>query len=278
MMVNPRFNLLTQFQARRESKPFIITIFSPTPRGTETLTSPASPRMNSGLMKPAAANPFPLSLLGALVFFLVLWALDFPKPMNDNLFYCGAGLNLAQGGDLANPLLARQEFPGHYFFIYPPVHSYLLSGWLKLFGISAVSMTGFVISLYFICAAAIIIFLRRHAVPTWLEWSVPLAVGAAFLVFGYRLPAGALNWEFSAPFPQQTATDTTLLPGDVYLLGPLSADLFSQKGFGSATPEMWTPLPLLRWGFYQHPRDAYILRGADCVAKKTVAAAPKSLH
>ena len=142
--------------------------------------------MNSGLMKPARANPIPLSLAGTLVFFIFLWTLDFPKPMNDDMFYCGAGLNLAQGGDLANPLLARQEFPGHSFFIYPPVHSFVLAGWLKIFGISAASMTGFQLLLYAACAAATIIFLRRHGAPVWLEWVVPLGVGAAFLGFGLR--------------------------------------------------------------------------------------------
>src|SRR5271169_406830 len=91
----------------------------------------------------------PASVMGTLIFFLLLWFWDFPKPMCDDLFYSGAGLNLAQGGDLSNPLLARQEFPGHLFLIYPPVHSYVLAGWLKIFGISAASMTGFQMLVYF---------------------------------------------------------------------------------------------------------------------------------
>jgi hypothetical protein len=128
----------------------------------------------------------PTTLTGALIFFLLLWLWDFPKPMCDDLFYCGAGLNLAHGGDLSNPLLLRQHFPGHLFLIYPPVHSFVLAGWLKIFGISSASMTGFQLLMYFVTAAATIAFLRSQAAVPWLKWLVPIGVAAAFLPFGLR--------------------------------------------------------------------------------------------
>lgn len=131
----------------------------------------------------------PLSILGAVVFFFGLWLLDFPKPMTDDLFYCGAALNLAGGGDFSNPLLARQEFPSHFYFVYPPVHSYALAGWLKVFGISAASMTGFPIVMYLAMAVATIAILRRHGAPVWLEWLVPFGVFAAFSHGGLRTEA-----------------------------------------------------------------------------------------
>lgn len=106
--------------------------------------------------------------------------------MCDDLFYSGAGLNLASGGDLSNPLLARQHFAGHLFLIYPPVHSYALAGWLKILGISAATMTGFQILMCFVIAAATISYLRRQKAPAWLEWLVPLGVAGAFLPFGLR--------------------------------------------------------------------------------------------
>ena len=118
--------------------------------------------------------------------FISLWLMDFPKPMVDDLFYTGAGINLAQGGDLSNPLLARQEFPSHFFFVYPPLHSYLLAGWLKIFGINALSMTAFVSLMYFITAAATIAILWRHKAPLWLEWLAPLGVSASLLTVGLR--------------------------------------------------------------------------------------------
>jgi hypothetical protein len=127
-----------------------------------------------------------LPLIVSLFFFGALWLLDFPKPYDDDLFYCGAGLNMAAGGDFSNPLLERQHFPGHYFFIYPPIHSYAIAGWMKIFGIGARSLTGFQNLMYFLTAAATIPVLRRCKAPVWLEFLVPLGVSAAFLPIGLR--------------------------------------------------------------------------------------------
>jgi hypothetical protein len=128
----------------------------------------------------------PRAIFGAAILFIFLWLMDFPKPMVDDLFYTGAGINLAQGGDLSNPLLARQEFPSHFFFMYPPLQSYLLAGWLKVFGINALAMTAFVSLMYFITAAASIAILRHHKAPVWLEWLVPLGVSTSLLAVGLR--------------------------------------------------------------------------------------------
>src|SRR5277367_424148 len=106
-----------------------------------------------------------LPLVASLFFFATLWSLDFPKPYIDDLFYCGAGLNLAGGGDFSNPLLERQHFPSHYFFLYPPIHSYAIAGWMKMFGIGARSLTGFQNLMYFLTAATTIAILRRHKAP-----------------------------------------------------------------------------------------------------------------
>src|SRR6266478_2655380 len=106
-------------------------------------------------------NFVPLSVVGAAVFFGGLWLLGFPKPANDDLFYSGAALNLASGGDFSNPLLARQGFPSHYFFVYPPLHSFVLAGWLGVFGISAMSMVGFAVMMLWLTCAATVLILRR---------------------------------------------------------------------------------------------------------------------
>ena len=60
----------------------------------------------------------------------------FPFPFIDDPFYIGAGLNLAAGGGLANPLI---EGSGT-FLRYLPLHSFVIAGWLKLFGTSAGAM------------------------------------------------------------------------------------------------------------------------------------------
>lgn len=106
----------------------------------------------------------------AALFFGFFWLLDFPKPFIDDLFFCGTALNLAGGGGPTNPLLGW--FPGQPFFIRPPVHSYFLAGWLKVFGVSASALTGFQAAMYFCVAAAVIAILRKNQSPAWLKfWS-----------------------------------------------------------------------------------------------------------
>ena len=100
--------------------------------------------------KSARCLPWIVSFL----FFASLWSLDFPKPYFDDLFFCGAGLNMAGGGDFSNPLIERQHFPGHYFFEQTPVHSYAIAGWMKIFGIGARSLTGFQEAMYLVMALA----------------------------------------------------------------------------------------------------------------------------
>jgi hypothetical protein len=112
--------------------------------------------------------------------------LDFPKPMVDDLMMCGAGLNLAGGGDFSNPLIVRQQMPAHLFFVYPPVHPHTVAGWVKVFGISSASLTAFQLMTYLATAIATVMLLRRHQAPTWLEWMVPLSVSVAFLPIGLR--------------------------------------------------------------------------------------------
>ncbi len=108
-----------------------------------------------------------MSLFGCLIFFGILWLLDFPKPYVDDLFYTGAGLNMANGGDFSNSRLSRQ-FAEHFAFYYPPFHEYVLAGWLKVFGISPAALTGFQMVMYLLCAGSAIFILRRHRAPVWL--------------------------------------------------------------------------------------------------------------
>jgi len=87
---------------------------------------------------------FPAPFLAAGLLFGGLFALGFPKPFCDDLYFIGAGLNLANGGDFSNPFLERSQFPEpHHYFGHPPMLSYAVAGWLKLFGISARSLMSF---------------------------------------------------------------------------------------------------------------------------------------
>jgi hypothetical protein len=128
-----------------------------------------------------------------LVFFLILWLLDFPKPGTDDLFVAGAALNMAEGGDYSNPLIARQEFPSHFFFVHPPLHSYVYAVWLRVFGVNSASVTAYPIVNYLIIAVATIAILRRHGASRWFEWCVPLGVSFVMLPLGLRQEPLALS-------------------------------------------------------------------------------------
>jgi hypothetical protein len=135
-------------------------------------------------------------LICSFLFFVFLWVLDFPKPFIDDLFYAGAGMNMAGGGDLSNPFIVRY-FPGqHWFFAYPPVQSYALAGWFKLFGVNAAAATAFQVTMYFCMTVAIVAILKRHGAPTWLAWLVPLVAIDGFMERGLRPEAlaTALTW------------------------------------------------------------------------------------
>src|SRR5665213_1074302 len=91
---------------------------------------------------------FPLPLVFAMFIFGALLFLDFPKPGLDDLFFVGTSLNLAQGGDYSNPLLERQQFSSHFYFVHTPTYSFALAGWLKIFGVSTFSLLGFQLLMY----------------------------------------------------------------------------------------------------------------------------------
>ncbi len=135
---------------------------------------------------PSKKRAISRSALWALALFVVLWLFDYPKPSYDDLFYIGASLNIAAGGDFSNPLLARQGFPSHYFFVYPPLHAQTLGLWLKCLGVSALALTAFQMMMNFITSVSTIAVLRRRGAPEWLEWLVPLGVAAALLPSGLR--------------------------------------------------------------------------------------------
>ena len=86
----------------------------------------------------------------ALGIFTAIWALlvwrGFPFPFVDDPFYIGAGLNIGAGGGLRNPLLEGMRD----FYGYPPLHSFVVGSWLRVFGISAASM----VALYAVMAWA----------------------------------------------------------------------------------------------------------------------------
>jgi len=85
------------------------------------------------------------ALFGSAAIWIALAAGGYPFPFIDDPPYIGAGLNLAAGGGLVNPLMETLHL---HYYEYTPLHSYLIAGWLKAFGISAASM----VALFTLCA------------------------------------------------------------------------------------------------------------------------------
>lgn len=158
----------------------------------------------------------------AVLVFGVLFALDFPKPTIDDLFFTGASLHLAQGNDFSNPLLERQKFPSQYFFMQPPVYSFALAGWLKFWGISAICMIGFQWLLYLVICAATQHFLRVRGFSLGKSWLIPLGVLAAFLPEGLRSEAFCVAEVMAGLWILEAGSTSTLrmfVGGMVLLLG-----------------------------------------------------------
>ena len=82
-------------------------------------------------------------------------------------------------------------------------------------------------------------------------------------LFDYRIPAGFLDWSFSAPFPKALATDEALRPGDVYLIGPDSMEGFNVKYHLNLTIPKWNPFGSAK-NFHVYPQQYYFLRAEDC--------------
>src|SRR5271167_16552 len=97
-----------------------------------------------------------LGLLLIAGFWLVIALADrnYPKPFIDDMSYIGAAINLAQHNVYTNPytemLTKVGAGPGQLFVDYMPAHNYFLAGWLRVFGINAVSFHSLFVLLAFL--------------------------------------------------------------------------------------------------------------------------------
>jgi hypothetical protein len=106
--------------------------------------------------------------------------------MVDDLFFIGAGINLAQEGTLSNPLISRQAFPSDLFFVQPPLHSYVIAGWLFLFPVATNSLTLLQLLFYLLSCWGTIAILRNFGAPSLCEWLVPVGIAMSLLPLGFR--------------------------------------------------------------------------------------------
>jgi hypothetical protein len=129
-----------------------------------------------------------LAFVGAVavlaLWWLMLFGLGYPKPHFDDIFFVGPAINLAEGRGLANPFIKTwaAQFQTDRFFLQPPFHSYLVSGWIKLFGLSANSLCAFVITCCFGTGLCLIQLGRRAG----LGWISVMAVSVLASTWSLR--------------------------------------------------------------------------------------------
>jgi len=78
-------------------------------------------------------------------FWLALFALGYPLPCQDDLYFIGPAFHLFAGGNSSNPYCPITTALGatDNFFVYMPLHARVLAGWLVLFGQNHLSLAAF---------------------------------------------------------------------------------------------------------------------------------------
>uniref|UniRef100_UPI0030DDD447 hypothetical protein n=1 Tax=Argonema antarcticum TaxID=2942763 RepID=UPI0030DDD447 len=97
----------------------------------------------------------------------VLFLLGYPLPCIDDIFFTGAAINLAKGGELTNPYIEAWNsiLSSGKFYFQPPFHSYTLAGWLKIAGISTASLRLFQYLCYNLFSLYCALILRFYGFP-----------------------------------------------------------------------------------------------------------------
>lgn len=158
----------------------------------------------------------------------------YPLPCSDDLAITGAALSLTRGDGFQNPYVREwmAAFPTDKPFFYPPGMSYLLAGWLFIFGIGVKSMLAFQWTALVFGASTLGWFLYRWcAVPISICAVAGLSFILAFQLEGFRneVPAYALAFlGMSLSFYDHKACKLAgyfllAFSGVVYPLAPLIA-------------------------------------------------------
>lgn len=100
-------------------------------------------------------------------FWTVLFLFGYPLPNYDDLFFIGAAINLAKGGEFTNPYLEAWNavFSSGKYYYHPPFYSFTLAGWLKLTGISTNSILLFQYLCYNTSSLFFSLLLRFYSFP-----------------------------------------------------------------------------------------------------------------
>ncbi len=122
-----------------------------------------------------------LLVIVIITLIILLISKGYPQPYCDDMYVIGAALNMVQGNGFENPYVSiwTDTFPTSKPFYFPPGFSYMLVGWLMVFGTGVGSMLAFQWLSLVIGAGSLTLLLRRWCGQ---ELSVSLIGGLAFLL------------------------------------------------------------------------------------------------
>ncbi|MCW6036935.1 hypothetical protein K4A83_11765 [Spirulina subsalsa FACHB-351] len=186
-----------------------------------------------------------------ILFWLSLYALGYPLPGDDDLFFIGAGINLAETGNFVNPFLAQwAEQTIDRFYVQPPFYSYALAPWLNIFGITTRSFLLFQFFCYSSFSTFLALTLRKLKFSPLASWAIIVCAGLWLLIGGLRQDAFATALLMAGLYYLLTDHLVYYLIGFTILgLSVLS----SPVNIAYATPLAWG---ILIRNFVRHKKDS----------------------
>jgi hypothetical protein len=184
---------------------------------------------------PSGAGPVWRAPLAIVVAWLFLLWLGYPLAFVDDMWFAGSAINWLHGDGYYNPWCPAmlQVDPVREFFVYMPFHGYVIAGWMKIFGISRISLAVFQWLMALLATCGLWVATRRFSgsllLPLGLVACVaiflgasglrPEALGLALLVWSWVLTGTRSRgaWFFAGLF----AVGTIFTSPNVGVLSPL---------------------------------------------------------
>ena len=109
-----------------------------------------------------------VAALGLALLAAVLAARGAPWPNTDDPAFAGVGIELARSGQLWNPFLAGFLTDLHMSrcYLQPPLHSYTMAGWIRLFGVGTESFRAFAWIWYGVGIIGLVRLVRDYGLST----------------------------------------------------------------------------------------------------------------
>ncbi len=190
-----------------------------------------------------------IMLVLVAVFVIVLFAKGYPTPYPDDLATIGSALSMAQGKGFSNPYVREwlAAFPTERPYYYPPGMTYLLAGWMKVFGVNTSALLAYQWLFMLMGAGALFRYLTKTGnLAPWISFVGSIAYLLAFQADGFRSEVPAYGLSFlglviclrSGKFSKTAGFLLLAFSGVVYPAAPcLSIPLYPAAIILSLQPE-----------------------------------------